>query len=129
MAAPVYELIEQVTVGDRTIKKTQNLSSTARLSLEETIATGQTNKQIAFTLDVSQLKAIVITSDKDVTFETNSGSSPVDTIALLADVPYVWHYQSYHACLLTTDVTAIFITNASGATATLQIEALYDATT
>lgn len=129
MAAPVYELLEQVVVGDRTIKKTQSLSSTARLSLEETVATGQTNKQIAFTLDVSQLKAIVIVSDKDVTFETNSGSSPVDTIALLADIPYVWHYQSYHACLLTTDVTAIFITNASGATATLQIEALYDATT
>lgn len=129
MAAPVYELLEQVVVGDRTIKKTQSLSSTARLSLEETIADGQTNKAIAFTLDVSQLKAIVIVSDQNVTFETNDGSTPDETIALLAGVPYVWHYQSYHTCLLATDITGIFITNASGSVATLQIEALYDATT
>lgn len=129
MAAPVYELLEQVTVGDRVVKKTQSLSSSARLSLEESIADGQTNKQVAFTLDVSQLKAIVINSSQNVTLETNSGSAADETIALLADVPYVWHYQSYHPCLLATDITALFITNASGSAATLQIEALYDATT
>ena len=128
MAAPVYELLEQVTVGDRIVKKTQSLSSSARLSLEESIADGQTNKQVAFALDVSQLKAIVINSSQNVTLETNSGSAADETISLLADVPYVWHYQSYHPCLLETDLTALFITNASGSAATLQIEALYDAT-
>ncbi len=128
MAAPTWDLTEKVVVGDRTLNLQRVISSTGRISLEESVATGQTNRLIAFTLDVSQLKGIIINSTKDVTFETNSGSSPADTIALLANVPYVWHYQSYHPCLLTTDVTGIYITNASGATATINIEAVYDAT-
>jgi hypothetical protein len=76
---------------------------------------------------VSACKSFYLNSDQDVTFETNNGAAPVDTIALLADIPYIWHVNSYDSFLLGTDVTAIFITNASGSTASIDCVALYDA--
>jgi len=106
-------------INDYSANSSQNI-------VDETIADGQTNKQLTCTLDVSAVKSFYMVSDQDVLFETNSGGSPADTIALLAGVPYVWNEDSYDAFLLGTDVTAIFITNASGATATLQIRASYD---
>lgn len=112
--------------ADRT--KTITVTGSGSQSLDEDIANGQTNKRIEFTLDVSALKSIWICSDQDVTLETNDGTTPADTIALQAGVPYMWHSDSYDACLLTTDITALFITNASGASANLTIEALTDVT-
>lgn len=94
-----------------------------------TVASAATDDEVNLEMDISQLKGIYIVSDKAVTIETNSGSSPTDTIVLVADVPYIWHTDSYHAKLFTADITAnIFITNASGATATVDIEMIHDST-
>lgn len=41
----------------------------------ETVTTGTTDGQITMTLDVSAVKAFMIVSDRNVTVETNSGSS------------------------------------------------------
>ncbi len=108
--------------------KTVTVEGSATQSVDEDIATGQTNFEIALALDVSAVKSIYICSDKDITLETNDGATPDDTIALSANVPYIWNTESYDALLLTVDVTSIFITNASGATANLVIEVLTDAT-
>lgn len=51
-----------------------------------------------------------------------------DTIALLANVPYVWTTNSYATSLLTVDVEAIAITNASGSAALVNIHSVIDAT-
>jgi hypothetical protein len=67
-------------------------------------------------------------SDKAITLETNSGGSPVDTIALAANVPYDWRVGNADAFRLGTDVTGLFVTNASGDEARLQIEVLFDNT-
>jgi hypothetical protein len=94
----------------------------------ETVADAQTDYEINFDLDVSACKSFYLVSDQDVTFETNSGSAPADTISLRANEPYVWHANAYDSFLLGTDVTSVFITNASGSTATIYCVALYDAT-
>lgn len=94
----------------------------------ETVATAQTDSEINFDLDVSAVTAFYLESNQDITFETNDGSTPDDTIALKANEPYIWHATSYDSFLLGTDVTSVFITNASGATATIYCSALYDAT-
>jgi len=94
----------------------------------ETVSTGETDYEINFDLDVSACKSFYLESDQDVTFETNDGSTPDNTIALKADTPYVWHTDAYDSFLLDTDVTSVFITNASGATATIYCVALFDAT-
>lgn len=123
-----HTLTEKLVVGNTSIEKSNAQSAGANTSIDETIADSTTDGLINFTLDVSQLQSIYIVSDADITIETNDGSSPADTLSLVAGVPYVWHADSYHACLLTTDITAIYVTNASGGSARLQIEALHDPT-
>ncbi len=95
----------------------------------ETVADSSTDFEINFDLDVSACVSFYLESDQDVTFETNSGSVADNTIALKAGEPYVWHTQSYDSFLLTVDITtSVFITNASGSTATIYCVALYDVT-
>jgi hypothetical protein len=107
--------------------KVENTQVGVALIDGEPVATAETDFEIGFELDVSACKSFYLNSDQDVTFETNNGAAPVDTIALLADIPYIWHVNSYDSFLLGTDVTAIFITNASGSTASIDCVALYDA--
>jgi len=92
------------------------------------IPDSSTDKLVVCALDVSQIKAIYILSDQDVTLETNDGTTPDDTIALKAGVPYIWYTNKYDALLLTVDVTALYLTNASGSAATFKLRALQDAT-
>jgi hypothetical protein len=113
------------------VSKTKDISNTqggVALIDGETVADAQTDYEINFDLDVSACKSFYLLSDQDVTFETNSGAAPADTISLRANEPYVWHANAYDSFLLTTDVTSVFITNASGSTATIHCVALFDAT-
>ncbi len=112
------------------ISRSKEVSNTqAGISLidGEEVATAETDYELDFDLDVSLCKSFYLESDQDVTFETNSGGAADDTIALKANEPYVWHTQSYDSFLLGTDVTSVFITNASGSTATIYCVALFDA--
>lgn len=94
------------------------------------VANGQTDKALSIGgIDVSQLKAIWIDSDQDVLLETNSSSTPDDSIALKANVPYIWMEGMPSPLLLTEDVpSTIYCTNASGAIATIRLRAVQDAT-
>ncbi|NQT11150.1 MAG: hypothetical protein HQ582_00275 [Planctomycetes bacterium] len=116
--------------GIRRTKTITNTQAGINLIDGEEVATGETDFEINFDLDVSACKSFYLESDQDVTFETNSEAAADDTIALLADEPYIWHANSYEAAfLLTTDITtSVFVTNASGATATIYCVALYDVT-
>jgi hypothetical protein len=111
------------------VEDTQSFTGTLLTQIDgESVADSETDYEIVVALDVSAIQAIIITSDQDVTLETNSGAAPDDTIALTANNPYVWYTGSYYTNLLTTDITSIFITNASGSTATIDVLALVDAT-
>lgn len=115
--------------GGISLSKSITSSATGEVNINaESIATAETDYEIIWACDVSALTSLYIVSTQDVTFETNDGVAPDNTIALRADEPYIWHTNSYDSCLLTVDVTSIFITNASGATATLDIRSLQDAT-
>lgn len=113
------------------ISRTKEVSSTqtgVALIDGEAVADSQTDYEINFDLDVSACTMFYLESDQDVTFETNNGSTPDDTISLLANTPYEWHANAYDSFLLTVDVTSVFITNASGSEATIYCVALFDAT-
>ena len=122
------DIIEKVVSGSRSLEKQNTFSSERDLGLEVQVAGSTTDKLVNWSCDVSQVQAIYIVSDQDLTFETNDGSSPDDTISLLANVPYIWHVNSYHAFKLTTDVTKLYLSNAGSSTATLRIEGVEDAT-
>lgn len=114
--------------GDSPVIPSQSYSSSSRVSFTETVANSSTDYEIALTLDVTAVVSFFLMSDKNVTLETNSGSAADNTIALVANVPYIWNTGSYDAFLLDTDVTSVFITNASGASAIVQCEAVFDST-
>ena len=114
-------------------KPISNTQAGVNLIDGETVATAETDFEINFDLDVSACKSFYLVSDQDVTFETNSGTVDPgvdgEVIALRANEPYVWHTNSYDSFLLTVDIDAgVFISNASGETATIYCAALYDVT-
>lgn len=120
---------QEVSGGSTLLTRTKAYTGTLAVSLDaETVADAQTDQQSVLSLDVSAVKSFYIVSSQAVTLETNSGSSPANTIALLADIPYIWTTDSYDTFLLTTDVTSFFFTNASGSTATIYMEAIIDST-
>lgn len=97
-------------------------------SIDEEITADAVDQLVSFALDVSQLKAIFILAQGNMTLETNSGAAPDDTINLKAGVPYIWTTDSYDTCKLTVDVTKLYMTETSSATNRLRIECVFDAT-
>ncbi len=81
-----------------------------------------TDLLVPFSIDVSELQHITLISDYDITIETNDGTTPQDTINLLAGAPILFNVGD--TALFAGDVTALYCTtSAIGATATLQIVA------
>lgn len=117
-----------IASGEDTIRYSKTYSGSAAAHFSEEIATGSTNTQVNIAIDVSAVKAFVLVSDQDVTVKTNSTSSPNTTFTLEANHPYTWDTDSEDAFLLAVDVTVVYITNASGATATVRCRCVYDAT-
>lgn len=113
-----------------TVAKTIQPSDAAVMDASVSVANGETDKALSVGgIDISQLQAIWLDSDQDVLLETNSGSAPDDSISLAANVPYIWMVGSPADLLLTADVpSTIYVTNASGATATVRIRYVLDST-
>ena len=117
-----------VAASSGTLQRSKSYSGSGQVEISESVADSETDYDIAVAIDVSAVQSFYIVSDQAVTVETNDGSSPDDTIALVAGVPYVWNTDSYDSFLLTADVTVIYVTNASGATANIEIRCVQDAT-
>lgn len=94
----------------------------------EQVADEASDFEIQLPINVSDVLSFFLVSDQDVTIETNDGTTPDDTIELVAGKPYVWDVDDYSAFLLGTDVVSIFVTNNSGATATIYCLAGVDPT-
>lgn len=114
--------------GTKTVLTSVDYSGDGALSQNLTIADSVTDQEVAITIDVSQIQSFFMNSTKALTVETNNASTPTDTIVLVADTPYIWRTGDYHTLLLTADVTKLFLTNASGSTATFTLECVYDST-
>lgn len=91
------------------------------------------NQLVALALDVSQVKSLHIQSDQDLTLKTNSSGSPANTIALSAGKPFQWlpsdgPLSDTSGATISTDITALYVTNASEAAAALELRCLVDST-
>lgn len=127
MSADV-SLQERVTVGGIVYPYTRSKSAGSLKQISEPVNDGSTDLEIAFTLDYSECKFFLIEADVAMTIETNDGTTPDDTLTLVADEPYVWAEGMLHTFLIGTDITSIFATNSSGTNGTLTIFALEDPT-
>ncbi len=123
-----YNFTLGLAVDGRTILASPSFSGDGSDIRDLSIADGLTDQEVVMTVDVSQLKALMITSDQAVTLETNNATSPIDTFALKANEPLIWWTGSLFTNPLTADVTKFFVTNASGKTANVKIVSLQDST-
>ncbi len=110
------------------ITQSRQLSAEGSIDIDQAIADAEVDKSIAFVLDISEVAMIAIKSTQAITIETNDGTTPADTLSLAANVPLVFSGAAGETNPFTTDITELFVTNASGAEAQLQIKVLFDPT-
>jgi len=119
----------QVDTGDRTIRKEISCTAGQRVGVsEEPVPDSTTDMFLNVPVDVSEIKSFYMMATQDLTIETNSGSSPDETLNLKANEPLEWWPTSLHDCPLSVDVTAMYVSNSSGEAAKLDIEILHDPT-
>ncbi len=120
--AITHEILTQATVGGTSISVIATQTVEFEAKMDRSIAIGATNLELPFTCESTNLKSWVILSDKALTVKTNSSSTPQETITLVANVPQVWQ-TGMGTAPIAGDVTKLFVTNASGAIARLQLAA------
>jgi len=105
-------------------------SGGGELNIDETVPTPSTDMLVAATVDVSQIVSAMIMADQDITLYTNDlgTGAPDDTFVLAANNPLVWNNASPTANPFSADITALYVTNASGTETTLQALFLTDPT-
>lgn len=96
--------------------------------LSPVVPDASTDFDIAVAIDISQIQSISLVSDQEVLVQTNNGSSPDDEFTLKAGVMKQWTTDSYEDLFLTADVTVLYVTNASGEDAQLELRIVYDST-
>lgn len=104
----------------------QQVQGDVEVAISQVIAPSAADFEILVAVDVSQLKAIVLVASNNCTVETNNSGTPTNTINLLAGKPYIWSTGDYNTCLITADVSKIFLTNGVAAETTFQMLALSD---
>lgn len=116
-------------VGTLSISASSEQTAGQFVEVNESIPDASTDLEVALELDVTQMKLLLISADGAITIETNSGSTPADTILVDTSNPKIWFDgQLGVSNPFTTDVTALFVTNASGAAVQLKLRALVDPT-
>ena len=127
---PFTHNIRQVwaSAGD-SVDRALNLTPDAEDKRSLSVATGVTDQQVLIAFTLASLVDYYIVSDKNVTLETNSiTGAGGDVISLVAGQPITWSSAANQAKHFTVDVTTIYLTNASGATATIEIRIGKDST-
>lgn len=126
------QFTSSINVGGqtRTYKKTATATDPVNINAGPiTIANGASNQLISLSgVDISQLRGVFIGSDQDALVEFNSAAGSGGSLSLEANVPYTWQVGDVNALLITADITSVYVTNASGADATLYFYFLHDAT-
>lgn len=126
------QFTSSVNVGGqtRTYRKTATATDPVNINAGPiTVPNASTNLSLGISgVDVSQLKGVFIASDQDVLVEFNDSSGAGGSLTLESNVPYTWQVGDVNSLLITADVTGVFVTNASGAEATLYFYFLHDAT-
>jgi hypothetical protein len=128
--AMTHTITKTCYVSGDTRTASKSYSADAKSSWQIAVPDASVDLHAVVEIDVSQIVAIYIHSDQAVYISTNdaASASPSDDITLVADVPYIWTTDEYDTNIFDTDITDIYITNASGSAATVTIEVLYDAT-
>lgn len=125
---PSHTLTKTWTRGSESLSTPVTKTADQEKGGDYVIPNATTDQLVTLTVDVSEVESLYMVSDQDVSFQTNNAGTPVQTIAMKANVPITYTKDSGETNPLTTDITAIYLTNASGATATVKIRILENGT-
>lgn len=125
---PITHQVQQtITDGALRISSLAEVTVTASSIVDETIPTPSTDLELSVNITSTSLKSFALWSDQDLTVKTNSSGSPDETFALKANKPTIW-LDGMSDVPIAGDVTALYVTNASGTAASLKVLAGWDAT-
>lgn len=110
---------KSVVEGATSLSASVDHSCDVVAKMSESVVDATTDAEYLISLDVSKLQVFSMLSTQDMTVKTNSSGSPQETFTLTAGAPVVW--QVGDAAIFAGDVTALYLTNASGATATFTL--------
>lgn len=118
MAATTYKTSLEIKAStpDRNYRVTKQVESEASpIEMEIDVPKQTTDKEVSIQIDADKILLLLLIADLALTIETNSGSVPDNTIELggVNELFYDWTEDDPDACLITVDVTKIFLTNAS----------------
>ena len=89
---------------------------TTELTIDQTYGASLTDQLLTIAFNYADVQSVILVSDKGLTIETNSGSSPSNTFVLKAATPLVWSKSAaYFANPFTANVTAFYITTTAAA--------------
>jgi hypothetical protein len=119
-----YTLTSEGATFTKTVTETADTGEIITLSIPTA-----TNQQVLVAFTVAALKGFAIKSDKAITLRTNANDGTADDIFVIAvDSAFLWHSKSLLPTPFSQDVTTLYIQNASGATAAIDLRVLRDAT-
>ena len=122
------QMTEKSVSGGVSTSTTNTITAEARQGLNVSIADGEADVEYIIALDVSETKYFYLSSTQDLTFDVNDSGGGGGSIALTANLPYVFYTGKEDSFVLGTDIASVFLTNGSGSTAVVVMEALSDPT-
>lgn len=126
---PSHAIALNWTRSGESITKSVTVTADGEHNVDVTVNAATTDKQVDIALDVSEIQSLYISSDKDITIETNAvNAAGGNTLTVGADEPMVWYAGCGLTNPLTADVTVMYITNAGASAATVKIRILEDVT-
>lgn len=87
-----------------------------------------TDQQVDIAFNDARLKSIWISSSQTITVKTNSAGTPQETFTIEPGHPLLWTEKMPIANPFAGNVTAMFVSNASGAQADVEIRVGHDST-
>lgn len=104
---------------------TATATGTSGTTIDVEVPATTTDQLFTIAIDISELESIFLYTDGALTIETNSSSAPDDTFVFAANKPLCWvngmpTIDAASQNPFDADVTALYLTNASGSTVTLR---------
>jgi hypothetical protein len=124
----IHTLTLAWTRNGETISKGVNLTIEGEQNVDVTVPGSTSDVHVLATVDVSALGLVFISSDQDITIETNSSSAADETITIAAGKPLIWYTGCGWTNPFATDITALYLTRGAAGDATVNIRFGYDAT-
>lgn len=114
--------IKTASSESSSISSSYTETGTTEISIDQSFSASTTDSLVSLSFTTSNIQSIELVSTQAMTIQTNSGSTPDNTITLVANVPFQWsRTPGYFSNPFTANVTAFYITCTAAARLTGRI--------